>query len=251
MNDRRGMSVAWLWLAPLLMILLVVLVQWLPLMGADASIDSGLAAGDPAPGADFEARPYSPLEIRGRDIYLREGCSGCHTQWIRLLDADQRRYGDASQAADFVFERPVQWGLRRYGPDLSEIGGKYPSTWHRRHLLEPRMVVAETTMPAYPWLATRRLSYADLPERLRMLRRVGMPYSLTVEERQVNVERFGETLAQRLDIHRAESSLLRQASLQNDDGNAALLTELDALIAYIQVIGLAPVVTAVPAATER
>ena len=244
MSDGRGMSVAWLWLAPLLMILLLVLVQWLPLMagqpalaGAGLDADRGLV-GEPL--FDDRVRPFSPLELRGRDIYLREGCSGCHSQMIRLVVSDRRRYGPSSQAADYAFDRPVQWGLRRYGPDLSSIGGKYPSAWHRRHLLAPRLVVAESTMPAYAWLAQRSLNYADLPDRLRALRRMGLPYSLTDEERAANRERFGELLSVRLDIHRAEANLLQQASQQNDDGDAAVLSELDALIAYIQVMGVSP-----------
>ena len=241
MNETRGMSVAWLWLAPLLMILLVILVQWLPLMASNTTAglaDTALADRRMDTRMDRGPRPYSPLELRGRDIYLREGCSGCHTRWVRLVDSDRRRYGEASQAGDFAFERPVQWGLRRYGPDLSDIGGKYPSAWHRRHLMAPRTVVMETTMPAYPWLAERRLSYADLPARLRTLRQVGLPYSLTEHERLQNQQRFCEQLSVLLDIHRAEESLLHQARLQNDDGDAAALTELDALIAYIQVLGV-------------
>lgn len=248
MNERRGMSVAWLWLAPLLIILLVILVQWLPLIavhprhaalaggGTDGKAD-GRADTAAAVPLDEPARPYTPLELRGRDIYLREGCGGCHSQMVRQVYSDRRRYGPPSDA-QFGFDRPVQWGLRRYGPDLSYIGGKYPSAWHRLHLLAPRQVVAESNMPAYAWLAKRRLSYADLPERLRALRRIGVPYSLTPEERSRNRERFGERLAARLDIHRAEANLLQQASEQNDDGDAALLSELDALIAYIQVMGV-------------
>ena len=237
------MSVAWLWLAPLLMILLLVLVQWLPLIAghptlASADRDTGQPPLDSL--FDDRARPYSPLELRGRDVYLREGCVSCHSQMVRLVDGDRRRYGPSSQAADFAFERPVQWGLRRDGPDLSGIGGKYPSAWHRRHLLAPRLVVVESTMPAYAWLAKRRLSYSDLPDRLRALRRMGLPYSLTDEERADNRERFGERVAARLDIHRAEASLLQQASQQNDDGDAAVLSEMDALIAYIQVMGVSP-----------
>lgn len=239
---RRGMSVAWLWLAPVLMILLLMLVQWLPLMAAHPSLAASETASDASADAapllfDSPAQPYTPLELRGRDIYLREGCGGCHSQLVRLLDSDQRRYGPSSPA-HFAFERPVQWGLRRYGPDLSHIGGKYPSAWHRRHLLAPRQVVAESSMPAYTWLAIRPLSYADLPDRLRALRRVGLPYSLTQEEQIHNSERFGEQLAARLDIHRAEANLLQQANEQNHDGDAALLSELDALIAYIQVMGV-------------
>ena len=251
MRNGRGMSVAWLWLAPLLMILVVVLAQWLPLLTShsalvgsevDSTPDNAAEAG-PDPLFEVRLRPFSPLELRGRDIYLREGCSGCHSQMVRLLDSDRRRYGSASQPADFAFEQPVQWGLRRYGPDLSRIGGKYPSAWHRRHLLTPRQVVVESNMPAYRWLAQRRLSYADLPDRLRALRRVGQPYSLTDEEQAANRERFGEVLAARLDIHRAEENLLRQASQQDADGDAAVLSELDALIAYLQVMGVAPEVT--------
>lgn len=231
------MSVAWLWLAPLLLVLLVMLLQWVPLLASVAVRTTSASVATDQP-QTLAVRLYTPLELRGRDIYLREGCSGCHSQLVRLLDSDTQRYGGPSQARDTLYDHPVQWGLRRYGPDLSHIGGKYPHRWHRQHLAAPRSVAVVSTMPAYPWLLHNRLSYADLPERLRILRSAGLPYSLTAEEFSRNVTRYGRAQAMQFDIHRAEASLLLQARQRDFDGNPALLSEMDALIAYIQVIGV-------------
>lgn len=149
---------------------------------------------------------YSPVELIGRDIYMREGCSVCHSQQIRPLIAEVERYGPYSRADEFIYDRPFMWGSKRTGPDLHRIGGKYSDDWHRIHLIDPRAVIAESIMPAYPWLAERDASSAgDVAAHMRALQRVGHPYS---DE----------------DIAEAPAQL---------EG----LTEIDALIAYLQVLG--------------
>jgi cytochrome c oxidase cbb3-type subunit 2 len=151
-------------------------------------------------------RVYTPVELTGRDIYIREGCHVCHTQQVRPLLAEVQRYGPASQASEFVYDRPFLWGSKRTGPDLQRIGGKYTGVWHELHLLDPRSVVPESIMPAYPWLATQMASdTGDIETKLRVLQKLGHPYS---EE----------------DVKGAV------AALQG-------LREVDALIAYLQMLG--------------
>jgi cytochrome c oxidase cbb3-type subunit II len=182
-------------------------------------------------------RPYTPLEQRGRDIYVREGCYTCHSQMIRPFRDEMLRYGHYSLAAESQYDHPFQWGSKRTGPDLARVGGKYSNQWQVQHLIDPRSVVPESIMPGYPWLAENELRYADIEARLRALRRVGVPYSLTEEEYRANVERFGEEAARWLDISRAEENLLAQARAGNYDGNPSRITEMDALVAYLQVLG--------------
>lgn len=153
-------------------------------------------------------QPYSPLQLLGRDIYIREGCSVCHSQQIRPFLAEERRYGPYSRAGEFVYDRPFLWGSKRTGPDLARIGGKYSDDWHRVHLRDPREVVPSSIMPAYPWLEDREANAGgDIEARLRTLQALGHPYD-------------EET------IESAEDAL---------EG----LSELDALIAYLQMLGSA------------
>jgi cytochrome c oxidase cbb3-type subunit II len=127
----------------------------------------------PPPGV----KPYSPLRLAGRDIYVREGCYLCHSQMIRALRFETQRYGSYSTAEESVYDRPFQWGSKRTGPDLARIGGKYSDDWHRLHLMSPRQVVPESNMPGYPWLATRQIDGKDLQARMYVLRRLGDPYT--------------------------------------------------------------------------
>ncbi|WP_018232822.1 cytochrome-c oxidase, cbb3-type subunit II [Thioalkalivibrio thiocyanodenitrificans] len=182
-------------------------------------------------------RPYKPLEQRGRDIYIREGCYACHSQMIRPFRDEMLRYGHYSLAAESQYDHPFQWGSKRTGPDLARVGGKYSNEWQVQHLISPQSVVPESIMPGYPWLAENDLRYADIEARLRALRRVGVPYSLTDEEYEANVERFGEEVARWLDINRAEENLVAQAQAGNFDGDPSRITEMDALVAYLQVLG--------------
>jgi len=228
MNEGRRMSVAWLWLAPLLLVVLVALVQWLPLITLAEE-------GDYL--AEDDGRPYTPLELLGYGIYLREGCGHCHSQSIRPLQRDVMRYGHFSVALESRFDHPTLWGARRYGPDLAHIGGQYPDSWHRHHLAAPQTLVPGSIMPRFGWLADKRLSYADLPARLRALRRLGIPYSLTTFERERNQQHFGEALAGYYDIHQAQAGLLEQTRRRDYDGIPSRVTEMDALIAYLQTLG--------------
>ncbi len=150
-------------------------------------------------------KPYTPVQLVGRDIYLREGCYNCHSQMIRPFRAETERYGHYSVAGEFVYDHPFQWGSKRTGPDLARVGTRYSDDWHRLHLENPRNLVPESNMPAYPWLSKSSADVADIGARMRALRRVGVPY--TDEE----IAGAGKELSGK--------------------------TEADALIAYLQVLG--------------
>jgi cytochrome c oxidase cbb3-type subunit 2 len=182
-------------------------------------------------------RPYTPLEQRGRDIYVREGCYTCHSQMIRPFRDEMIRYGHYSLAAESQYDHPFQWGSKRTGPDLARVGGKYSNEWQVQHLINPKSLVPESIMPGYPWLATTPLNYTDIEARLIALRRVGVPYSMNADEHARNAERFGPEVARMLEIPRAEENLLRQAQENNFDGNPSFISEMDALVAYLQVLG--------------
>lgn len=182
-------------------------------------------------------RPYTPLEQRGRDIYIREGCYTCHSQMIRPFRDEDLRYGHYSLAAESQYDHPFQWGSKRTGPDLARVGGKYSNEWHVQHLKAPRSVVPESIMPNYPWLLENDLAYSDMAARMKALKKVGVPYSQTQEEYDANVEAYGEEMARMFDINRAEESLLAQAQAGNYDGVRGRITEMEALVAYLQVLG--------------
>ncbi|MCG6872788.1 MAG: cytochrome-c oxidase, cbb3-type subunit II [Gammaproteobacteria bacterium] len=150
-------------------------------------------------------KPYTALQLVGRDIYVREGCYVCHSQMIRPFRAETERYGHYSVAGEFVYDRPFQWGSKRTGPDLQRVGGRYSDEWHRVHLINPRDVVPESIMPGYPWLATTAVDDWDIQRRMEVLRMLGHPYT-------------DQEIA---------------------DGPAALSgkSEMDAMIAYLQVLG--------------
>jgi cytochrome c oxidase cbb3-type subunit II len=150
-------------------------------------------------------KPYTALQVMGRDIYVREGCYNCHSQMIRTLHAEVLRYGPPSVAGEFVYDRPFQWGSKRTGPDLHRVGGRYSDEWHRLHLNNPRDLVPESNMPAYPWLATAQLDADGVLPRMQALRTLGAPYS------------------------DAELAQAREAVLGK--------SELDALVAYLQGLG--------------
>lgn len=122
-------------------------------------------------------KPYTALQLAGRDIYQREGCYNCHSQMVRPFRAETERYGHYSVAGEFVYDHPFQWGSKRTGPDLARVGGRYSDDWHRTHLNNPRDVVPESNMPAYPWLAATQVSGGDLGERMKTLRVLGVPYT--------------------------------------------------------------------------
>lgn len=182
-------------------------------------------------------RPYTPLEQRGRDIYTREGCYLCHSQMIRPFRDEALRYGHYSLAAESKYDHPFQWGSKRTGPDLARVGGKYSNDWHTQHLIAPRSLVPESVMPNYPWLATTALKYDDIQDRMKALRIVGVPYSNSQGEYQRNVEEFGEDVAKQLHIPDAKKNLEAQAQQGNYDTDPSNITEMDALVAYLQVLG--------------
>jgi cytochrome c oxidase cbb3-type subunit 2 len=182
-------------------------------------------------------RPYTPLESRGRDIYVREGCFLCHSQMIRPFRDEHLRYGHYSLAAESQYDHPFQWGSKRTGPDLARVGKKYSNEWHTQHLIKPKSVMPDSIMPNYPWLMENTLDYSDIKARLQAQKAVGVPYSETDEEFAANEKRFGAEIARNLDIVYAEENLLRQAEVGNYDGDRTRLTEMDALVAYLQVLG--------------
>jgi cytochrome c oxidase cbb3-type subunit 2 len=181
-------------------------------------------------------RPYSPLEQAGRDIYIREGCYGCHSQMIRTLRDEVERYGHYSLAAESMYDHPFQWGSKRTGPDLARVGGKYSDQWHAEHMINPRAVVPESIMPGYAWLATRKLDAANIAERLKALRAVGVPYTDEMIEKAV-----ADLRAQTDPESRAAREMLTRypkARIGKFDGKVGSeATELDAMIAYLQVLG--------------
>ena len=181
-------------------------------------------------------KPLNALQNAGRDIYIREGCNVCHSQMIRPLRAETERYGHYSVAGEFVYEHPFVWGSKRTGPDLARVGKKYSNEWQVQHLIAPRSVVKESIMTNYPWLM-EPLQYKNVRDRIRALKMVSVPYSENTAEYEANVERFGEDVAKNLDILKAEENLLAQAAAGNDDGNASDVTEMDAMVAYLQLLG--------------
>jgi cytochrome c oxidase cbb3-type subunit 2 len=180
-------------------------------------------------------RPYSPLELAGRDIYTREGCYNCHSQMIRSLRDEVERYGHYSLAAESMYDHPFQWGSKRTGPDLARIGGKYSDEWHVAHMVNPRSVVPESIMPGYPWLADRKLDYADIGARLKANQIVGVPYTEEmVQNARADLEAQALTESEG---SAAVSQRYPKAVVRTFDGDPAKVSELDALIAYMQVLG--------------
>jgi cytochrome c oxidase cbb3-type subunit 2 len=176
-------------------------------------------------------RPYSPLESRGRDIYIREGCYNCHSQMIRALRDEVERYGHYSIAAESMFDHPFQWGSKRIGPDLARVGGKYSSDWHYAHTIDAQSVVPESLMPHYAFLAATALDTGDLTKRLKAQRMVGVPYT---DEAIANAQADLRTQA---DPAADNAALLKRYPKAVQVGRGGTVTELDALVAYLQVLG--------------
>lgn len=177
-------------------------------------------------------RPYSPLELMGRDIYVREGCYVCHSQQIRALRDEVERYGHYSLAAESMYDHPFQWGSKRIGPDLARVGGKYSSDWHYAHLKAPRSVVPESIMPNYAFLAEQPLDYKHLDAVLVANRRVGVPYT---DDELKNAEADLKTQANPAADPAALEKRYPKAVVVPGDGKQ--VTEMDALVAYLQVLG--------------
>ncbi len=180
-------------------------------------------------------RPYSPLELAGRNIYVREGCYLCHSQQVRPFRDEAERYGHYSLAAESMYDHPFQWGSKRTGPDLARVGGKYSNDWHAQHLINPRNVVPESVMPPYGFLARRELSYNDIADHMRTLKIVGVPYTddqIASALKDVAAQANGEA--------GGTDALLAhypKAVVGDFDGDPSRVTEMDALIAYLQMLG--------------
>jgi cytochrome c oxidase cbb3-type subunit 2 len=179
-------------------------------------------------------RPYTPLELAGRNIYIREGCYLCHSQMIRPLRDEVERYGHYSLAAESMYDHPFQWGSERTGPDLARVGNRYSDQWHVEHLSNPRAVVPESIMPSYAFLASTPLSYDNISDDLTALSRVGVPYSAEMIQN-AKADLFAQTsdagdkagLTKRYPKSRAADY----------DGNPQVVSEMDALVAYLQMLG--------------
>lgn len=195
-QDKAEQQISWLIVLVILLISVGGLVQVVPLFfqGSTTTPVAGL-------------KPYTALQLSGRDIYIREGCAVCHSQMIRPFRAETERYGHYSVAGEFVYDRPFLWGSKRTGPDLHRVGGRYSDDWHRVHLINPRDVVPESIMPGFPWLNENPVDASDIETKMKVLRQLGHPYSDQA-------------------IQSAAKSL---------DGK----TEMDAIIAYMQSLGTA------------
>jgi cytochrome c oxidase cbb3-type subunit 2 len=216
-------NIALLGLFALITVSIGGLVQITPLFWIDSTIEKvdGM-------------RPYTPLEQAGRNIYMREGCYVCHSQMVRPFRDEVERYGPYSLAAESMFDHPFQWGSKRTGPDLARVGGRYSDEWHREHLKDPRSVVPESIMPPYAFLAERDLDAGDMTKHLTALSRVGVPYS-----KEAIAEANGDLKAQ-ADPNADSEGLKKRypkAQVRDFDGNPARLTEMDALVAYLQMLG--------------
>ncbi len=180
-------------------------------------------------------RPYTPLELAGRNIYVREGCYTCHSQMVRALRDEVERYGHYSLAAESMYDHPFQWGSKRSGPDLARVGGKYSDDWHVAHLIDPRSLVPESIMPGYPFLAERPLDTRNVTAVLEANRIAGVPYSEEMIEKarqdlmaQANPDSdFADEVAERYP----------KAIVRDFDGNPNMVSEMDAMVAYLQMLG--------------
>ncbi len=180
-------------------------------------------------------RPYTPLELAGRKIYIREGCYLCHSQMVRPLRDEVERYGHYSLAAESMYDHPFQWGSKRTGPDLARVGAKYSDEWHRAHLVDPRSVVPESVMPPYKFLAATPLPLDDIADQLKANRWVGVPYT---DDMVANAK--ADLIAQATpddDAQEAFKKRYPKTEARDFDGDPKQVTEMDALIAYLQMLG--------------
>ncbi|MBB3064236.1 MULTISPECIES: cytochrome-c oxidase, cbb3-type subunit II [Limibacillus] len=197
-----------------------------------------------------DMRVYTPLEIAGRNIYIREGCYACHSQMIRTLRDEVERYGPYSLAVESQYDHPMLWGSKRTGPDLARLGEKYSDDWHVAHLINPRDVVPESVMPKYGWLQRQRLKVEDLDQHLAALRKVGVPYSDDMIQNATE-----DAKAQATPDSRGVEGLTQRygeaTHLRAFDGDPSRLTEMDAVVAYLQILGkLTDAAYAAPAVKE-
>lgn len=215
----------------LLMVSIGGLVQIAPLFWVDSTIEKVKGM-----------RPYTPLEQAGRDIYVREGCYNCHSQMIRTLRDEVERYGHYSLAAESMYDHPFQWSSKRTGPDLARLGGKFSDAWHVEHMRSPRGIVPESVMPGYPFLERTALDYSDIGARLKTLRMVGVPYTdemiaKAYQDIEAQVKPDSKEAKELVDRYTAAASGRKNVKVAKFDGKSGKPSELDALIAYLQVLG--------------
>ncbi len=200
------------------------LVQLVPLFAMDQTIEKVEGM-----------RPNTPLELMGRDIYVREGCYLCHSQMVRPFRDEVERYGHYSLAAESMYDHPFQWGSKRTGPDLARVGGKYSDDWHVAHLIDPRGVVPESVMPGYPFLMDKELDLDEAAERMKTLRIVGVPYT---DDQIANAKADMLAQAGNEDADAdAMAARYPKAKASNFDGDPTRVTEMDAMVAYLQMLG--------------
>lgn len=237
-HGRLERNVSLLGIASLIVVAIGGIVEIAPLFWIDNTIEKvdGM-------------RPYTPLELAGRNIYIREGCYNCHSQMIRPFRDETERYGHYSLAAESMYDHPFQWGSKRTGPDLARVGGKYSDEWHVQHLKDPRAVVPESIMPGYAFLAERELKPADMRKDLTALTDVGVPYSKD------DIVKANDDLKAQADPDADAKDMIKRypkAQARDFDGDPGKMTEMDALVAYLQMLGtLVDVESARPQEVER
>lgn len=183
-----------------------------------------------------DMRVYTPLELAGRNIYIREGCYACHSQMVRTLRDEVERYGPYSLAVESQYDHPMLWGSKRTGPDLARLGGKYSDAWHVAHLINPRDVVPESVMPKYGWLQRNSLKTADLGQHLAAMRAVGVPYSDDMIENAAT-DALGQSLPDSSYAEGVSERYGEDTNIRIFDADPTRVTEMDALVAYLQVLG--------------
>jgi cytochrome c oxidase cbb3-type subunit I/II len=170
-------------------------------------------------------KPYTPLELAGRDLYIREGCLGCHSQMVRPFRSETARYGEYSKSGEYIYDRPFLWGSKRTGPDIHRVGGKYPDTWHYNHMYDPLSMSPGSIMPAYPWLIRDKLNVEQIPKKIKVLRTLGTPYAKGYEKIALDdLEKQAAGIAQNLKKDGIKDEKLAQR-------------EIIAMIAYLQRLG--------------
>ena len=192
------------------------------LIGGMAQLIPAILVHDAVP-ITHQMKPYTPLELAGRDIYIREGCYNCHTQQVRTLVAETLRYGPYSEAWEYVHDHPFQWGSKRTGPDLHRVGGKYPNLWHYKHMMDPRATSPGSTMPTYAFLAQGKVDFSQLHKKIALMQKLGVPYrSADVDAAEALANAQAQTIV---------------ADLASTGATAAADSELAAIIAYLQRLG--------------
>ncbi|MBB3981896.1 cytochrome c oxidase cbb3-type subunit 2 [Sphingobium fontiphilum] len=222
-HGKLERNVSLLGIAALLTVAIGGLVEIAPLFWIDNTIEKVEGV-----------RPYTPLELAGRNIYMREGCYNCHSQMIRPFRDETERYGHYSLAAESMYDHPFQWGSKRTGPDLARVGGRYSDEWHVQHLKDPRAVVPESIMPGYAFLSERPLKAGDMSKHLTALSRVGVPYDAAA------IAAANDDLKAQADPNADAEALKKRypkAQVRDFDGDPGQLTEMDALVAYLQMLG--------------